>query len=470
MALSKKRRAQMVAANQQEYPEGYACLNFPPAKELEKAETERAKLLSALAGRVEFGCSGTKLDMRNLSPGCQRCVAGRWSCLFINGRCNCDCFYCPTSQEELGVPTTNSISFCHPADYVRYLERFGFSGASLSGGEPLLTSQRSLGFLSAIKRRFGTEMHCWLYTNGTLASADLLMQLRDAGLDEIRFDIGATGYQLKALERAVGIIPTVTVEIPAIPEETGRLKSLLGVLLDTGVAHLNLHQLRLTPYNYRRLQPRGYRFLHGEKVTVLDSELAALKIMLHGTEQVPGLPINYCSFVYKKRFQGLAARQRNATVIGKGYEALTENGYIRSISLFGDRSRLAALLKRFCDHGVNSETFSLSRSGEQLSVHPMLWPLVEPGEFRLQVSYFIARQLSSVTYRNPFTTIELSSRQKLIVERSRTAEFTLDEEQAALFGRIYLLPGILLPPVPEKDLWEEIALMERPRSGLQEYY
>ncbi len=39
-------------------------------------------------------------------------------------------------------------------------------------------------------------MHVWLYTNGTLATVDILTQLRDAGLDEIRFDIGATDYNL----------------------------------------------------------------------------------------------------------------------------------------------------------------------------------------------------------------------------------------------------------------------------------
>ena len=77
-----------------------------------------------------------------------------------------------------------------------YLERFCFTGASISGGEPLLTLGRSLSFIRAIKNRFGSAMHVWLYTNGTLATVDILTQLRDAGLDEIRFDIGATDYNL----------------------------------------------------------------------------------------------------------------------------------------------------------------------------------------------------------------------------------------------------------------------------------
>jgi uncharacterized protein len=76
----------------------------------------------------------------------------------------------------------NSVEFVHPADYVAYLERLGFTGSSISGGEPLMTPERSIAFIRAIKDRFGPAMHVWLYTNGTLATTDILMELRDAGL------------------------------------------------------------------------------------------------------------------------------------------------------------------------------------------------------------------------------------------------------------------------------------------------
>lgn len=62
-----------------------------------------------------------------------------------------------------------------------------------------MTPERSIAFVRAIKDRFGPNMHVWLYTNGTLATTDILMKLRDAGLDEIRFDIGAINYNLNPL-------------------------------------------------------------------------------------------------------------------------------------------------------------------------------------------------------------------------------------------------------------------------------
>lgn len=471
MALSMKRRLQLIAANEQEYLERYQALNFPTDSELQVAERQREQLLTILAGRVATGCQGTKLDMRSLSPGCRICVTGGWSCLFISGRCNCDCFYCPTAQNELGQPTTNTVVFRHPADYVAYLERFCFRGASISGGEPLLTLNRTLGFITAIKRHFGSRVHVWLYTNGTLASEEILLQLRDAGLDEIRFDIGATNYQLQALKRASGIIPTLTVEIPAIPEETTRLQRLLVELQDAGVQHLNLHQLRLTPHNYPHLLPHQYRYLHGEKVTVLDSELAALDLLHHAVERNIGPAVNYCSFVYKNRFQALAARQRNAAFISKSFEALTENGYIRTLSLQGDKQRLTHQVERFAAHGYVAEFWNMSRSGEQLFIHPLLWPQVDLEGLRLQLGYACARQLDTVTYRNPFVAVELSSRQKVIIERGKAlADFELDQEQAMLFAETFLLGRGVAEELPGTDLWDDLIGLELISSGLQEYF
>lgn len=471
MALSMKRRSQQIAANQLEYQERYQALTFPQKEELQAALRRREELLESLRGQVEIGCHGSKLDMRQLSPGCRICVNGGWSCLFINGHCNCDCFYCPTTQDEIGLPTTNTVTFRHPADYVRYLERLDFTGASISGGEPLLTPNRSLGFLSAVKRHFGSNMHTWLYTNGTLLNRELLQRLCDAGLDEIRFDIGATDYNLKPLLQAIGKIPTVTVEIPAIPEELPRLKNLLRQLHDSGVAHFNLHQLRLTPHNYQHLVKRGYRFLHGEKVTVLDSELAALQLLQYSVEQNIELPINYCSFVYKNRFQARTARLRNGLYQRKNHEEMTANGYLRTLTLHGRKERLTTLQEHFRKQWQSASHWSVSRSGEQLSIHPSLWPLIDLSELRLTIGYASARQLSTVSYRNPFISIELSQRQKLIIERGKAcSDLELSSEQAELFGRVFLLGQNKNSQLPDDELWEEILLRERVSEGLQDYF
>jgi uncharacterized protein len=343
--LTESIQQQLIASNRREYGLQYDLLTFAGPAHLAAANAERTELLQWLDQRAGFGCAGTKVDCNGLSPGCRCCGDGSWSCLFVNGRCNGHCFYCPTAQDDDGPPVTNGLAFASPEDYAAYVAALGFSGVSISGGEPLLTPDLTLAYLSAVRKRSGDDVHLWLYTNGTLLTADLCSRLKDAGLDEIRFDLGAVRYNLKKLRLAVGCIPTVTVEIPAVPEDEELLQRKMVEMAETGVNHLNLHQMRLTPYNLGPLTERGYTFLHGEKVTLLASELCALRMVRFGLEQGIPLPVNYCSFPYKRRFQHAAARRRAALTVCVSGEVVTEPGYLRTLTATGVRYCEAALLQ-----------------------------------------------------------------------------------------------------------------------------
>jgi len=249
-------RERMFAANQAEYGDHARSLRWVDPAQAAAAETRRAETLAALAERITQACKQTKPHYGPLSPGCRICSQGQWSCLFINGRCNCRCFYCPTVQDDTGVPTTNLLTFPAPETYAEYAHRFGFNGVSISGGEPLLTYERAVAYLQAVRRKMGAAPHLWLYTNGTLVTAEKLTGLKAAGLNEIRFDISAVDYSLEKARLAADHIACVTVEIPAIPEDAQRLADLLPALSDAGVRHLNLHQLRLTPHNRPHLAQR----------------------------------------------------------------------------------------------------------------------------------------------------------------------------------------------------------------------
>lgn len=470
MALSIKRKEKLKESNRQEYGDTYAQLFFPDAPALRAAAERRQELLQELAERSATGCYGTKLDMNNLSPGCQICVAGQWSCLFINGKCNGNCFYCPTSQNEVGQPSTNTVIFPEPKEYVAYLRHFGFQGASISGGEPLLTLDKSVSFIRSIKKHFGEKIHVWLYTNGILATREVMQRLADAGLNEIRFDIGATGYSLRQIEHAVGIIRTVTVEIPAIPEERERLKNLLPSLHDTGVQHLNLHQLRLTPYNLPKLVARGYQLLHGEKVTVLDSELTALELLWHGKQNNIKLPINYCSFTYKNRFQSLAARRRNSLFIQKSYETLTENGFVRNLLLTGSQDVLARHILAFDEQGYDNALWKLA-GPEKLYIHTDLLPKIDFETLSLQISYSAAFQRQSAGYHNPFTKVALTKAKNIVIERETyPTRFCLSPDQARAVAALIAAVDAPESLQQQVELPEELLDFEYIRAGFTEYF
>ena len=317
--------------NKSEYPRIYQNINFINYKQAFKAEAKRRNLTDALDGKVIWSNKNTKPVLNSLSEGCKICSQGNWSCLFITGKCNARCFYCPSQQESDHIPVTQLLNFENPEEYAEYLKIFNFKGMSISGGEPLIVFERAKSYIEAARKKLGNEIYIWLYTNGILGTKKIFTELVGAGLNEIRFDLGATGYSIEFLKNATGIVPIIAVEIPAIPEHKNKFLQLLPDLIKSGVKHINLHQLRLTEFNAQKLLKKNYTFLHGEKVTVLESELAALEIMDYIHKNNMDIGVNYCAFQFKNRFQKSGYRKKLSGLTLNEPEELTEKGYIRLI-------------------------------------------------------------------------------------------------------------------------------------------
>lgn len=272
---------------------------------------------------------GTKPYYKQLSKGCMFCGLGVWSCLFITGKCNANCFYCPTSQLTDDVPSSQNLHFETAESYAEYINHFRFKAVSFSGGEPLLFFDRTLNYLKQIRKKCSPEIYIWMYTNGIFAAELKLKKLAAAGLNEIRFDIGADNYKLDKIKFAKGIFQNITIEIPAIPEEKERIKQLLPEMTKAGVTNLNLHQLRLTKHNVSKLLKHNYTYIHAEQPIVLESELAALEILDFARSQKLNIGVNYCSFFFKNRFQKAGFRKQIANVLADPNEIITEKGFIR---------------------------------------------------------------------------------------------------------------------------------------------
>ncbi|BBO75644.1 hypothetical protein DSCW_30610 [Desulfosarcina widdelii] len=466
-----------VDRNRQEYADVYDSMKWLRPEDAANAYRERESLIASISrfSGATWTCAGTKLFTHALSPGCLLCGQGAWSCLFVNGICNARCFYCPSSQDDSGPPVTNTLVFEKAADYADYVNRFNIQGVSFSGGEPFLSFDRVLAFLEAVKNRVDHPVYTWLYTNGILATPEKLFALRDGGLNEIRFDLSADRYRLDALERAVGVIPTVTVEIPAIPEDLSITKKIIADLASAGVGHLNLHQIRCTPYNYGKLAARGYTFLHGPKVTVLETELAALELIRYSRENSIELPINYCSHAYQHQFQAAGARRRCAGLIKAEYEDVTPTGHIRRLTIAGPEEAVANVAGTFASRDVAASLYSLSAKRDSLSFAAELWPLIDFSSIRLKLGYSQAVLRNGVSYRHSFKKIALDSGKTLVVERQTVQPgIWLEGEQIEALGRFIgngraeLLNGQGAVELP--DPLNGIRHLEAFIPGLSAYY
>ena len=457
-------RRKMIDANLAEYDgikEQLAWMSETLARE--KTE-ERRRFVDAMGQGLSWMFSRTKPHTGPLSPGCLLCGQGAWSCLFINGKCNCKCFYCPTPQDDVSVPTTNRLSFEKASDYSDYVRDFGFTGVSISGGEPLLTFEKTHDYIRTVRQKNGDGTHIWMYTNGTLLTKDHVRKLKDAGLSEIRFDLSAWDYSLETLRLAVGHIPVVTVEIPAVPEDRDTLARLIPVLHDEGVNHLNLHQLRLTPHNSRFLKKRNYTYLHGERVTVLESELTVLDLLGTAIRENWKLPINYCAFAYKNQFQRAAGRKRNAGFIMKPYESLTENGFIRCLALSGDSGLMSENVGRLMAEDPK-RTLWQQPSQDRILFHERLWNLLDFTGGNVTATYSEAVVSPALSYYNPFKEIRLNSGKKIYVEKQ-----TRIKDIPLAGGDLHRFYHALMEPVSEKDIPSGCREYEKIRAGLTDYF
>ncbi|NCA86138.1 MAG: radical SAM protein [Clostridia bacterium] len=295
---------------------------------------EYTDLLERRAGLLEderhqWLFKNTKPFHKQISKGCMQCGLGRWSCLFITNKCNGACFYCPSAQVTDAVPSSQLLTFETPEAYAEYVRWMNFGGVSFSGGEPLLYFERTLAYLQSVRKHCDASVYTWLYTNGIAGNTDMYRKLAAEGIDEVRFDIGATANKLDKLKMAAGIIPNITIEIPAVPEDINTLKALLPQMIDLGVTNLNLHQMRLTQHNVKQLVKRNYTFVAAERPVVLESEIAALEILDFAHNLDLNIGINYCAFDYKNRFQKAGYRRMAAERFATPGETITENGTIR---------------------------------------------------------------------------------------------------------------------------------------------
>jgi hypothetical protein len=324
----------------------------------EDFQKSRDQLLSRMEKSILF--KNTKPYYQQISNGCQICGSGKWSCLFITNKCNASCFYCPARQDQDELPSTQGLDFDNPTDYAHYVKHFGFKGVSFSGGEPLLYFDRTLEYLKAVRKICGKDIYIWMYTNGILADKEKMQKLAEEGLNEIRFDIGATAYNLDKVKLAKGVIPVVTVEIPAVPEDKEKLLNLLPQIVEAGVHHLNLHQMRLTAYNADKVVKRGYTIIHAEKPIVMESELTALEVIQFAKEKSLKLGINYCSFHFKNRFQKAGFRNIVTENLKPG-AFLTANGYLRE---FKGIQITYKSLKLFTEKPLKTATKELHLNGK----------------------------------------------------------------------------------------------------------
>ena len=106
----------------------------------------------------------------------------------------------------------------------------------LDAMEPLMTYLRD------------NDIHQYLYTNGVKATYKTIDKLASWGLNEIRFNLQATDFDAKIINRmayAKKKIPWVLIETPMFSESYNNFVNKKDMILDTGVDQINTPELQI---------------------------------------------------------------------------------------------------------------------------------------------------------------------------------------------------------------------------------
>jgi len=266
-----------------------------------------------------------------LPLGCLICRQGAGLVLFVTGKCERSCFYCPISSERRGrdLVFADEMPVHEIADILKEASAIDALGTGITGGEPLLKLDYVLECIRAIKAALGPGHHIHLYT-GLLPDREVLMRLKQAGLDEIRFHPPVSEWSnpqglYRALTQAKSLGLLAGVEIPAIAYAPAIVKAVMDA-----DAFLNLNELEFSETNYAGLAEEG--FIPVELgCGAVGSESAAREYF-----RADGLKVHYCPSRFKDAVQLRERLLRRARHTARPFDYVSEDGTIIHGSIQGD--------------------------------------------------------------------------------------------------------------------------------------
>ncbi len=283
------------------------------------------KIKSSLAGSKYIG---------TLPKGCDLCIKGLKSVLFVTGICAVNCFYCPLSsyKKNKDVVVINEVMVKKDEDVIREVELCQSKGVGVTGGDPLLRLDRTLHYIKLLKETFGKDFHIHLYTYGILNEEkfrDVLGKLEDAGLDELRFHLD---MESKRNWELVGIAASyafdVGVEIPCIPDKEDYIKEMVHYIEEAGAKFINLNEFEASELTVDEILARGYELNYDEFNTIAGSYELGRKLMKYIAVYTTKLSAHFCESYVKEYYQLRNRMKLRAESIKKPYEKVSEEGWL----------------------------------------------------------------------------------------------------------------------------------------------
>ena len=236
--------------------------------------------------------------MKHCPTGCKLCIQGKKIAIHITYRCTKHCPYCPIPDDKFGESKIEFLGdkFDSTDDNLNtILNKItvlnSIDGISISGGEPLLSVNYVYEIIKTLKEKRGDSFHIHLYTNGDLLSNEIIENLNDYGLDEMRVDsLSPSVYKLLKAARFDFIC-----EVPCIPTESfySDICSLIDESADLKLNGINLNEFEVTKENIAFVKTHGLSY-NANRLT--ECSAYARKIIDYAQRTNEALSVFFCSY------------------------------------------------------------------------------------------------------------------------------------------------------------------------------
>jgi hypothetical protein len=264
----------------------------------------------------------------SLAKGCMPCINGEKSVLFITGLCARHCYFCPISDKKRNkdVVYINEWPTKKEKDILKEVSLCSSKGAGITGGDPLVKTDRCVKLIRMLKKKFGKKFHIHLYTPLNLVDEKKLEKLYKAGLDEIRFHPDLEDdKEWNKLVLAKRFNWDIGVEIPSIPGKEKETKKLIDFIKGK-IDFLNINELEISDTNAQNFVKMGFKPKDRISYGVKGSEELALKLLRYCKGKIKN--VHYCTTKLKDRVQlrkRIMLRAKNAK---KPYDLIIDDGML----------------------------------------------------------------------------------------------------------------------------------------------
>jgi pyruvate formate-lyase activating enzyme-like uncharacterized protein len=249
-----------------------------------------------------------------LSPGCKACQQGRSTVIFVTGLCNATCFYCPVGLTRMFK--TQSYANEKPLnileDLIQEVKLCKSRAASLTGGDPLIESEKCFEYAQILKKEFGPDFYIHLYTPGREGTPEIFEKLSEV-IDEIRFHPKHPG-DVKNIELAMKYKWNVGIEIPATPgiHNTKFFQDYIKEYAEKSqqfkkeFVFININELEISERNFPKLLKRKLISEQSQPdvgISVNGSNEEAHKIIDYISATYPFISVHFCPAGQKDRIQ-----------------------------------------------------------------------------------------------------------------------------------------------------------------------